>query len=86
MVEHFPMRVDQITSLYLINLVINMAAAPLMGRAVGRFEERKALLFEYLGLMLVFIAYVGIYFLDWGVVLAAALYILDDIFSHAPSR
>ena len=80
MVEHFGMRVDQITYLYLINLVINMVAAPLMGRAVGRFGERNALLFEYLGLVLVFLAYGGIYFFDWGMVLAAALYVLDHIF------
>ena len=80
MVEHFGMRVDQITSLYLINLVINIVAAPLMGLAVGRYGERNALLFEYLGLMVVFLAYGGIYFFGWGVVLAAVLYVLDHIF------
>ena len=80
MVEHFGMRVDQITYLYLINLVINMMAAPLMGRAVGRYGERNALLVEYLGLMIVFLAYGGIYIFGWGVVLAAVLYVLDHIF------
>ncbi len=80
MVEHFGMCVDQITSLYLINLVINMVAAPLVGRGVGRFGEHNALLVEYLGLVLVFIAYGGIYFFGWGVILAAALYVLAHIF------
>ena len=84
MVEHFGMRVDQITSLYLINLVIIMTAAPLTGRVIGRFGERKALLFEFLGVMLVFIAYGRIYFFGWGVVLAVALYTLDQIFSLLP--
>ena len=57
-----------------------MMAAPLMGRAVGRYGERNALLVEYLGLMIVFLAYGGIYIFGWGVVLAAVLYVLDHIF------
>ena len=54
MVEHFEMRFGHITSLYLINLVINMVAAPLVGRAVGRYGARNAHLLEYLGLLVVF--------------------------------
>ena len=80
MVEHFGLAVDQITGLYLINLMINMFAAPLLGRAVGFFGERKALLFEYAGLMGVFLAYGGIYYFGWGVLLAAVLYVLDHLF------
>ncbi len=80
MVEHFGLAVDQITGLYLINLMINMFAAPLFGRAVGFFGERKALLFEYAGLMGVFLAYGGIYYFGWGVLLAAVLYVLDHLF------
>ena len=37
-------------------------------------------MFEYVGLIIVFLAYGGIYFFGWGVVLAAGLYILDHLF------
>ena len=80
MVERFGFEVHEVTSLYLINLVANMILAPFMGRAVGHFGERNALGFEYLGLVIVFLAYGGIYYFGWGVVLAAALYVLDHLF------
>ncbi len=80
MVEHFGFEVYQVTALYLINLVINIIVAPLFGRAVGYFGERNTLLFEYLGLIAVFLAYGGIYFFGWGVLLAAVLYVLDHLF------
>ena len=79
MVEHFGFEVYQVTSLYLINLVMNIIVAPIFGKAVGYFGERNALLFEYLGLTAVFLAYGGIYFLGWGVILAAALYVIDHL-------
>lgn len=80
MVELFGMKVHEITQLYLINLVINIICAPLMGRVVGRFGEQRALLFEYAGLVAVFLAYGGIYYFGWGVVMAAFLYVVDHIF------
>ena len=80
MVERFGFEVHEITALYLINLVINIFAAPIMGRAVAHFGERNTLLFEYMGLALVFLAYGGIYWFGWGVFLAAALYVIDHIF------
>ena len=80
MVERFGFAVHDITSLFIINLVMNMIAAPLFGHAVGRFGERNALIFEYFGLVFVFLAYGGIYFFGWGVVLAAALYVIDHLF------
>ena len=79
MVEHFGFEVYQVTSLYLINLVMNIILAPVFGKAVGYFGERNALLFEYLGLTAVFLAYGGIYILGWGVILAAALYVIDHL-------
>jgi hypothetical protein len=79
MVEKFGFAVHEVTALFLINLVANMIAAPLMGRAVFRFGERNALVFEYVGLALVFLAYGGIYMFGWGVVLAATLYVVDHI-------
>ena len=80
MVERFGFEVHEITALYLINLVINIFAAPIIGRAVAHFGERNTLLFEYMGLALVFLAYGGIYWFGWGVLLAAALYVIDHIF------
>ncbi len=80
MVERFGFDVHEITGLYLINLLANMAFAPLLGKAVARFGERDALRFEYVGLIAVFLAYGGIYWFGWGVVLAAALYVLDHLF------
>ncbi len=80
MVERFGYDVHQITLLYLINLVANMILAPMMGRAVGFFGERRTLGFEYIGLILVFLSYGGVYYLGWGVVVAAVLYVLDHLF------
>ncbi|MBM1631224.1 MFS transporter [Sulfitobacter mediterraneus] len=80
MVERFGFEVHEITTLYLINLIANMIFAPLMGRAVGYFGERKALGFEYIGLILVFLSYGGVYYLGWGVMVAATLYVLDHMF------
>ncbi|MFK7743531.1 MAG: MFS transporter [Roseobacter sp.] len=80
MVEKFGYDVHEITLLYLINLVINMIVAPFLGRAVGYFGERRTLGFEYIGLVLVFLSYGGVYYLGWGVAVAATLYVLDHIF------
>jgi len=80
MVERFGYEVHQITTLYLVNLVANMVLAPMMGRAVGYFGERRTLGFEYIGLIIVFLSYGGVYYLGWGVMVAAVLYVLDHIF------
>ncbi|UAB89546.1 MFS transporter [Ruegeria sp. SCSIO 43209] len=79
MVEKFGFEVHELTSLYLINLMINMMAAPLLGKAVARFGERRTLIFEYAGLAIVFAAYGGIYWFNWGVLLAAILYVIDHV-------
>jgi MFS family permease len=80
MVERFGFEVHEVTALYLINLVANMVFAPLLGKAVEYWGERRALIFEYAGLIVVFLAYGGIYWFGWGVVLAATLYVIDHIF------
>ena len=80
MVERFGFEVHEVTALFLINFVANMVFAPLMGRFVGRYGERNTLALEYSGLTLVFLAYGGIYYFGWGVVVAAALYVIDHIF------
>ena len=80
MVERFGLNVQQLTTIYLINLMFNIALAPLLGRAVARYGERKALAVEYFGLSLVFFAYGGIYLFGWGVFIATLLYLLDHLF------
>jgi len=80
MVELFGLEVHEVTKLYLINLVVNIVFAPMMGRLVHRFGERRALMFEYAGLIIVFLAYGGVYYFGWGVIVAAGLYVVDHIF------
>lgn len=79
MVEKFGFDVHEITSLYLLTLLANIFVSPLIGRIVGVFGERRALLFEYAGLVFVFSAYSGVYTFGWGVVFAATLYVIDHI-------
>jgi len=80
MVEKFGFAVHEITSLFLITLMANMVSAPLVGKAVSVFGERNALVFEYIGLAVIFLLYGGLYYFGWGVMLAAALYIFNHIF------
>ena len=80
MVERFGFDVHEITSLYLLTLMSNVFIAPVIGNVVGVFGERRALLFEYAGLVMVFLAYGGVYFFGWGVLIAAGLYVVDHIF------
>jgi predicted MFS family arabinose efflux permease len=80
MVEKFGFEVHQLTALLLINLAINIFVAPLFGHFIAHFGERRALIIEYSGLVLVFLAYGGIYLFDWGVMLAATLFVLDHLF------
>ncbi|MHA1190366.1 MAG: MFS transporter, partial [Alphaproteobacteria bacterium] len=76
MVEKFGYQVHQIAILFLINCVFNMAFAPWIGGLIGRFGERKALTFEYIGLILVF----GTYAFVTNALFAASLYVIDHAF------
>ncbi len=76
MVEKFGYDVATITLLYLINHAFNIFIAPRIGRLVAHWGERKALVFEYSGLVLVFVSYA---FVE-NATLAAGLYILDHLF------
>ncbi len=80
MVERFGMKVSEMTALLLINYVLQMVAGPTMGRALGRFGERNVMVFEYVGLTLVFLAYGGLYWFGWGLIIAGGLYVLDQMF------
>ncbi|MCH7486071.1 MAG: MFS transporter [Proteobacteria bacterium] len=76
MVEKFGFQASTITLLFMANCVINIFLAPLIGKLIGRWGERRALTIEYIGLIGVFTAYA---FVDvaW---LAAVLYIVDHMF------
>jgi predicted MFS family arabinose efflux permease len=76
MVEKFGYSVGQITLLFLINAVINVFLAPRIGRLIQRWGERRALLFEYVGLIGVFTAYAFVENAE----VAAGLYVLDHAF------
>lgn len=80
MVEKFGFEVHEVTGLFLINLIANMVLAPVIGRVVSDFGERRALLVEYAGLVIVFLAYGGVYWFGWGVLVASVLYVVDHIF------
>lgn len=80
MVERYSLGVSEVTALYMATLTVNMVSARLVGRMVGRFGERWALMLEYGGLTAVFLLYAGLYVFDWGVAMASALYIVNNIF------
>jgi predicted MFS family arabinose efflux permease len=76
MVEKFGYLVQEITLLFLLNAVINIFLAPRIGRLIARWGERRALIFEYTGLIGVFVAYA---FVE-NATLAAGLYVVDHLF------
>ncbi|UCH74617.1 MAG: MFS transporter [Rhodospirillales bacterium] len=76
MVEKFGYSVGAITLLFLLNSVINVIAAPRIGRLIGRIGERRALIFEYAGLVGVFTLY-AVVDDPW---MAAGLYVVDHLF------
>ena len=76
MVEKFEYSLIQVTALFLLNALFNIWFAPIVGRVIGRIGERAALVFEYVGLVFVFVAYA---FVENGT-LAAGLYVIDHMF------
>ena len=80
MVEKFGLEVHELTALFLVNFLLNIIFAPIMGKVVQFFGERTSLCVEYIGLTFVFLAYAGIYYWDWGVEVAIYLFILDHLF------
>lgn len=75
MVEKFGYSISQITSLFLINYVVNLFFAPAIGRFIARIGERNALTIEYLGLIAVFTSYAVVEHAE----AAAALYVIDHL-------
>lgn len=76
MVEKFHYSAADITLLFLINYMFNWLFAKKIGRIIGKVGERKALMFEYTGLILVFVGYAVVEQAEW----AAALYVVDHLF------
>ncbi len=76
MVERFGYGVGEIALLFLLNAALNVWLAPRIGRLIGRLGERKALIFEYLGLIGVFTTYAFVQ----NATLAAGLYVVDHLF------
>ncbi|PVB59269.1 MFS transporter [Labrenzia sp. 011] len=76
MVERFGYDVHEVAGLFLLNGFFNMLLAPKIGRLIVRFGERKALVLEYAGLILVFLSYAFV----TNATLAASLYVVDHAF------
>ncbi|EGR3112361.1 MFS transporter [Vibrio parahaemolyticus] len=76
MVEKFGYSAADITLLFLINYLFNFLFAKRIGRFIGVVGERKALTFEYIGLIFVFVGYGLVQTAEW----AAALYVVDHLF------
>ena len=76
MVEKFGFDVAAISALFLINAAMNMFLAPKIGRLIGHFGERRALIVEYIGLIGVFTAYAFVEHAG----IAAVLYVVDHLF------
>ncbi|MEH0700230.1 MFS transporter [Vibrio owensii] len=76
MVEKFGYSAADITLLFLINYLFNFLFAKRIGRFIGAVGERKALIFEYVGLIFVFVGYGLVQTAEW----AAALYVIDHLF------
>ncbi|MCL5778006.1 MFS transporter [Limibaculum sp. FT325] len=79
MVERFGLKVHEVTGLMLANYIAVMLFAPYAGRLIQRLGESTALKIEYVGLLTVFSLYAGIYFFEWGLWLAMALYVADHM-------
>jgi predicted MFS family arabinose efflux permease len=75
LVKIFGFSVQEVTVLFVLNNVIGYFTAPLVGKAIVRFGERKVLSVEYGGLVIIFLAYA----LTGSRWVAAGLYILDNL-------
>ena len=76
MVEKFGFSVGEISILFLINASLNIFLAPRIGKLIGLIGERRALILEYIGLILVFLGYA----LVESSAFAIFLYIIDHLF------
>lgn len=76
MVQKFDFDPGAMAILFLANGVLTMFTAPQIGKLIGRFGERRALILEYVGLIVVFAGYAFVE-TAW---FAVVLYLLDHLF------
>lgn len=76
MVEKFGYSVASIAMLFLVNHLLTMFLAPKIGHLISYIGERSALILEYIGLIIIFVAYA---FVE-DATIAAGLYIVDHVF------
>jgi len=76
MVQKFKFSVTEIAFLFIINNAITIFIAPLLGKSINHFGERKVLSLEYFALIIIFTSYA---FVE-SKILIAILYLLDHIF------
>lgn len=79
MVELYGFQLHHIAGLMLVNHFATMVCSPLVGRMIAGFGERFSLIVEYVGLLIVFVLYAGLYWFGWPWEVAAVLYIADHI-------
>ena len=75
MVDRFGYSVSEIASLYLLNHVINSFARPYAGKLIAHIGERRSLMLEYVGLIVVFSSYAVVA----DARIAAVLYVIDHL-------
>lgn len=76
MVEKFGYEVHSVAGLFLVNCLVNMAFASRIGKLIGVIGEKRALTFEYIGLIGVFVTYAFVTSAN----LAAVLFVVDHAF------
>lgn len=76
MVEKFGFDAAAISLMFLANMAINIFTAPMIGRWITKWGERRTLTLEYIGLIAVFSAYAFVEN-SW---FAVGLYIVDHLF------
>lgn len=76
MVERFGYTASQVALLFLINYAFNWLFAEKIGGLIGRIGERSALTIEYVGLIVIFVAYA---FVE-NPYIGAGLYVIDHMF------
>ena len=75
MVKKFGFSVSDVSALFIINYLFNLAFAAKIGKWISKVGEQRALTIEYIGLILIFFSYA---FVE-SAVLAAALYVIDHL-------
>ena len=76
LVERFGFDAGSIALIFLANSALSMVLAPRIGKLIGIWGERRALTVEYLGLIVVFVAYAFVQ----NPAIAIGLYIVDHVF------